>query len=112
MSEEFKRDLLEIVDDRLDTHSALVTSQVPFDGRHPWLDESTLADTVLGRLAHNPCRFDLKGESMRRAKVALSPRRGLTIAHLRSTLPIRSRVPTWTEIAYRHGPDYAALPSG
>ncbi len=70
MSEEFKRDLLEIVDDRPGTHSALVTRQVPFDGRHPWLDESTLADTVLDSLVHNASRFDLIGESMRRAKVA------------------------------------------
>lgn len=55
-------DLLEIVDDRFDTRSTLVTSQLPIDRWHAWLDEPTLADAVLDRLVHNACRLDLKGE--------------------------------------------------
>jgi len=70
MSDEFKRDLLEIVDDRFDTRSTLVTSQLPVDRWHAWLDEPTLADAILDRLVHNAYRLDLKGESMRRTKVA------------------------------------------
>jgi DNA replication protein DnaC len=70
MSDEFKRDLLEIVDDRFDTRSTLITSQLPVDRWHAWLDEPTLADAILDRLVHNAYRLDLKGESMRRTKVA------------------------------------------
>lgn len=70
MSDEFKRDLLEIVDDRFDKSSTLITSQLPVDRWHVWLDEPTLADAILDRLVHNAYRLDLKGESMRRAKAA------------------------------------------
>lgn len=70
MSDEFKRDLLEIVDDRFDKTSTLITSQLPIDRWHVWLDEPTLADAILDRLVHNAYRLDLKGESMRRSKAA------------------------------------------
>jgi DNA replication protein DnaC len=70
MSDEFKRDLLEIVDDRFDKSSTLITSQLPVDRWHVWLDEPTLADAIMDRLIHNAYRLDLKGESMRRSKAA------------------------------------------
>lgn len=70
MSDEFKRDLLEIVDDRFDKSSTLITSQLPVDRWHAWLDEPTLADAILDRLVHNAYRLELKGESMRRTKAA------------------------------------------
>jgi len=68
MSEEFKRDLLEIVDDRFDKTSTLITSQLPVDHWHRYLDDPTLADAILDRLVHNAYRIDLKGDSMRRKK--------------------------------------------
>jgi DNA replication protein DnaC len=70
MSDEIKRDLLEIVDDRFDKKSTLITSQLPIDQWHRHLDDPTLADAILDRLVHNAYKIELKGESMRKKKTA------------------------------------------
>jgi DNA replication protein DnaC len=63
-------DLLEILDDRYDRRATLVTSQLPVDQWHAFLNDPTLADAILDRLVHNAYRFALKGESMRKQKTA------------------------------------------
>lgn len=68
LSEQTKRDLLEILDDRYDRRSTLVTSQLPVDQWHAYLNDPTLADAILDRLVHNSYRLALKGESMRKQK--------------------------------------------
>lgn len=68
MSEQTKRDLLEIFDDRYDRCSTIVTSQLPVDQWHAYLNDPTLADAILDRLVHNAYRLTLKGESMRKQK--------------------------------------------
>lgn len=70
LSEQTKRDLLEIFDDRYDRRSTIVTSQLPVDQWHAYLNEPTLADAILDRLAHNSYRLTLRGESMRKQKTA------------------------------------------
>jgi DNA replication protein DnaC len=70
MSDEIKRDLLEIVDDRFDKKSTLITSQLPVDAWHRHLDDPTLADAILDRLVHNAHKIELKGESMRKKTIA------------------------------------------
>lgn len=70
LSDQTKRDLLEIVDDRYDKKSTLITSQLPVDQWHAYLNEPTLADAILDRLVHNAYRLNLKGESMRKHKTA------------------------------------------
>jgi DNA replication protein DnaC len=65
LGDEIKRDLLEIVDDRYDKQSTLITSQLPVEQWHAYLDDPTLADAILDRLVHNAYRINLKGESMR-----------------------------------------------
>jgi DNA replication protein DnaC len=70
MSDEIKRDLLEIVDDRFDKKSTLITSQLPIDAWHRHLDDPTLADAILDRLVHNAYKIELKGESMRKKTLA------------------------------------------
>lgn len=70
ISDEIKRDLLEIIDDRFDKKSTLITSQLPVDHWHRYLDDPTLADAILDRLVHNAHRLELQGESMRRKKAA------------------------------------------
>jgi DNA replication protein DnaC len=67
-SEQTKRDLLEILDDRYDRRSTIVTSQLPVDQWHAYLNDPTLADAILDRLVHNAYRLTLKGESMRKQK--------------------------------------------
>ena len=68
LTDEGRRDLLEILDDRYDRKSTLVTSQVPVDRWHEYLADPTLADAILDRLVHNAHRLTLSGESMRRVK--------------------------------------------
>ena len=68
LADPFKRDLLEIVDDRFDKKSTLITSQMPVEAWHAHLDDPTLADAILDRLVHNAYQLALKGESMRKRK--------------------------------------------
>lgn len=68
LSDQTKRDLLEILDDRYDRRSTILTSQLPVDQWHTYLADPTLADAILDRLVHNAYRLTLKGDSMRKQK--------------------------------------------
>jgi DNA replication protein DnaC len=61
------RDLLEIVDDRHNRGSTIVTSQLPVDHWHEAIANPTIADAILDRLVHNAHRLALNGDSMRKA---------------------------------------------
>jgi len=69
---EQRRDLLEILEDRHDTRSTIVTSQLPLDKWHHIIGDPTLADAILDRLVHNAYKINLKGESMRKRKTKLT----------------------------------------
>ena len=69
---EQRRDLLEILEDRHDTRSTIVTSQLPLDQWHYIIGDPTLADAILDRLVHNAYKINLKGESMRKNKSKLT----------------------------------------
>ena len=60
------RDILEIVEDRHNRGSTIVTSQLPVDHWHEAIANPTIADAILDRLVHNAHRLTLKGESMRK----------------------------------------------
>jgi DNA replication protein DnaC len=68
LSAQDRADLLEILDDRVNTGSTLIASQLPVDPWHAYLGEPTLADAILDRLVHHSHRIELKvpGESMRK----------------------------------------------
>ena len=68
MTAENRRDLLEIMDDRYEKKSTLITSQLPVDKWHRYLEDPTLADAILDRVVHNAYRIEIKGESMRKRK--------------------------------------------
>jgi DNA replication protein DnaC len=72
MNDETCRDLLELLDDRHNHRSTLVTSQLPVDKWHDYLGEPTLADAILDRLVHNAYRIELRGESMRKLTANLT----------------------------------------
>jgi DNA replication protein DnaC len=72
MNDELRRDLLEILDDRHNRKSTLVTSQLPIEKWHDYIGEPTLADAILDRLVHNAYRLNLNGESMRKTKANLT----------------------------------------
>jgi DNA replication protein DnaC len=63
---EQRRDLLEVIDDRHQRGSTIITSQLPIDQWHQVIGDPTIADAVLDRLIHNAHRLALKGESMRK----------------------------------------------
>jgi DNA replication protein DnaC len=67
-----RRDLLEILDDRYDRKSTLITSQLPVEQWHAYLEDPTIADAILDRLIHNSYRLALKGDSMRKQKTTAS----------------------------------------
>ncbi len=69
---EQRRDLLEILEDRHDTRSTIVTSQLPLDQWHHIIGDPTLADAILDRIVHNAYKINLKGESMRKNKSKLT----------------------------------------
>ncbi len=71
-TDEARRDLLEIFDDRHDSRSTLVTSQLPVDHWHENLGDPTLADAILDRLVHNAHRITLTGESLRKKKATVT----------------------------------------
>lgn len=67
-----RRDLLEILDDRYDTRSTLITSQLPIPAWHEYLADPTLADAILDRFIHNAHHLDLRGDSMRKTNSPLT----------------------------------------
>jgi DNA replication protein DnaC len=67
MIAEQRREVLEILEDRLGRGSTIVTSQLPVEHWHEVIGNPTLADAILDRLVHNSHRLNLKGESMRKA---------------------------------------------
>jgi DNA replication protein DnaC len=72
LTEQTRRDLLEVLDDRYDKKSTLITSQLPVEQWHAYLGDPTLADAILDRLVHNSYRLNLTGESMRKRKTTKS----------------------------------------
>jgi len=63
-----RRDLLEVLEDRYDQRSTVVTSQVPTKTWHEMLADPTVADAICDRLVHNAHVLSLKGPSIRKTK--------------------------------------------
>jgi DNA replication protein DnaC len=66
-----QRELLEIVEERYDRKSTIVTSQLPVKAWHDSMEDPTLADAILDRLVHNAHKVNLDGDSMRKIKTTL-----------------------------------------
>ena len=62
------RDLLEIVEDRTNCSSLIITSQLPIKEWHGYLHNPTIADAILDRIIHNAYKMNLEGESQRKLK--------------------------------------------
>lgn len=74
LSQSQRNDLLEIMDDRHNQSSTIVTSQLPVSKWHDSIGDATLADAILDRLTHNAHRVKLKGESLRKTRAKLEGR--------------------------------------
>jgi DNA replication protein DnaC len=76
LSDENRRDLLEIIADRHDCRATRVTRQLPVEHWHEALGDPTLAEAILDRLVHHADKIPLQGESMRKRQARLT--RGAT----------------------------------
>ena len=72
LTDEQRRDLFEIAEDRYDRRSTLIAAQMPIEHWHETIGDPTLADAILDRLIHNAHTITLKGESMRKKKKSLT----------------------------------------
>lgn len=68
MSDTERKDLLEIIEDRYETTSTIITSQCPIKDWHQNIGDPTLADAICDRLFHNAFKIALKGPSVRNPK--------------------------------------------
>lgn len=57
--------LLEIVEERHQKQSTIISSQIPVSGWHDLIGEGTIADAILDRLVFSSHRVELQGESLR-----------------------------------------------
>ena len=76
LSAEQRRDLLEIVEDRYEKGSLLITSQVPVARWHDLVGDPTIGDAILDRVVHRAHRIELKGPSLRKRQTVAAPAEG------------------------------------
>ena len=63
--------LMEIIEDRHEKSSTIITSQLPVKQWYDVIGEKTIADAILDRIVHDAQRIELKGESLRKRKIDL-----------------------------------------
>jgi DNA replication protein DnaC len=68
LTETERRDFWEICEDRCQTRSMILTSQLPVTKWHEQIGDPTLADGILDRIVHNAHRIEMRGDSMRKAR--------------------------------------------
>src|ERR1039457_6315829 len=68
LSETERRDFWEICEDRYQTRSMILTSQLPVARWHEQVGDPTVADGIRDRLVHNAHRIEMKGDSMRKKR--------------------------------------------
>ncbi len=64
--------LFEIIEDRTQINSTIITSQLPVSQWYEYLNNNTVADAILDRVVHSSHRIKLEGESMRKLKSKIS----------------------------------------
>ena len=60
--------LLEIIEDRHERKSVIITSQYPSSNWYDMVGDPTIADAILDRIIHTAHTIELYGESMRKLK--------------------------------------------
>lgn len=58
--------LMDIIDDRYNKTSTILSSQIPVSAWYDIIGEGTIADAILDRIINSSHRIDLKGESLRK----------------------------------------------
>ena len=73
LAETERRDFWEICEDRYQTRSTILTSQLPVARWHEQIGDPTAADGILDRLVHNAHRIEMRGDSMRKKSGGTQP---------------------------------------
>jgi len=58
--------LFEIIEERTNINSTIITSQLPVSQWYGYLNNNTIADAILDRIVYSSHRIELEGESMRK----------------------------------------------
>ena len=66
LGQEAARDIFEVLEDRSQSGSVVIASQVPAENWYDIIAAPTIADAILDRLVHNSYRIEMDGESMRK----------------------------------------------
>ena len=71
MVEDDATNLFEIIEDRTEINSTIITSQLPVSEWYNYLNNNTIADAILDRIVHSSHRVELSGPSMRKIKSSI-----------------------------------------
>ncbi len=72
LTDQHRRDLLEMLDDRYNLRATIITSQLPVTHWHEAVGDPTLADAILDRVVHNAYKINLSGSSLRKERGKLT----------------------------------------
>jgi DNA replication protein DnaC len=82
LNENERREVCEICEDRYQTRSTILTSQLPISRWREQIGDPTIADGILDRLVHNAHRIEMRGESMRKETESAAEREeGMNRSH-------------------------------
>jgi len=73
LSEDARRDLLELLEDRYALRATVITSQLKHERWHDFLADPTIADAICDRVIHGAHKLALQGPSRRKTRGALTP---------------------------------------
>lgn len=62
------QDLLDVIEERYEIKSLILTSQLPIPNWHEFIGNQTVADAILDRVLHNAYKIELEGDSLRKQK--------------------------------------------
>lgn len=72
MHDDDATNLFEIIEDRTEINSTIITSQLPVSEWYNYLNNNTVADAILDRIIHSSHRIELEGESMRKLNSSIT----------------------------------------
>lgn len=72
LAEQERRDMREIIEERFDRGSVIITTQVPINRWHELIGDPTIADAIVDRVINKAHTFSLDGDSMRKKKASSS----------------------------------------
>lgn len=72
LSEQDVHELFRLIDSRYSNSSTIITSQLPTSEWHTYINNKTLADSILDRVLNNIQKIEMKGDSMRSKNITQS----------------------------------------